>query len=310
MPDRSNVDNTAIRVAVLGTGTMGAAMARSLLRSRFGVTVWNRSPDKAKPLFAAGARVASDPAHAVRDADIVLTCSRYPRRVECCSGIPACCSAGHRLDAERYDRLRRDRALAAAAVAHHIPLIDAPVLGTKDPAENATLTVLAAGDAGAITTLQPVFDAIGSRTVIVGDRLGAASDLKLVCNTWVPASRRERRSQSRWPATLGSSRACSSMRSPGWPPTARTYTSRGRRSSKASVPRNSRSTDFSKTCGSPSRPSAPPTRPHTSTRSSTSMRLQATTATVARMSRGSTTRSTTRRSPQLQHAPHWECDSG
>ncbi|HEX3678180.1 MAG TPA: NAD(P)-binding domain-containing protein, partial [Galbitalea sp.] len=73
MSEQSNNDNTAIRVAVLGTGTMGAAMAHSLLRSRFKVTVWNRSPEKTKALVDAGARLASDPADAVRDAEIVLT---------------------------------------------------------------------------------------------------------------------------------------------------------------------------------------------------------------------------------------------
>ena len=186
MSDKSNTDNTAIRVAVLGTGTMGAAMARSLLRSRFNVTVWNRSPEKAKPLVETGARLASDPADAVLDADIVLTMlfdTAAVLRV-----------ADEFLPAARVGTIWMQSgtigadgmsAVAVAASSHQIPVIDAPVLGTKDPAEHATLTVLASGERAAIAALGPVFDAIGSRTIVVGDRLGAASDLKLVCNTWV-----------------------------------------------------------------------------------------------------------------------------
>jgi 3-hydroxyisobutyrate dehydrogenase len=186
MSDSSNTADSTHRVAVLGTGTMGAAFARSLLRSGFHVTVWNRSPEKTKPLVDAGARMAVDPADAVRDADVVLT---MLFDVDAVLAV-----AGEFLPAMREDAVWMQsstigsggmRAVAAAASSSRIPIVDAPVLGTKDPAEHATVTVLASGDEGAVAALRPVFDAIGSRTIVVGDRLGAASDLKLVCNTWV-----------------------------------------------------------------------------------------------------------------------------
>ena len=186
MSDTDNLDNTAIRVAVLGMGTMGAAMARALLRSRFNVTVWNRNPEKTKPLVDAGARMAADPAAAVRDADIVLTMLFDEAAV--------LSVAAEFLPATRVGTVWMQsgtigaegiRAVAAAASAHGIPVIDAPVLGTKDPAEHGMLTVLASGERAAIAVLQQVFDSVGSRTIVVGGRLGAASDLKLVCNTWV-----------------------------------------------------------------------------------------------------------------------------
>jgi 3-hydroxyisobutyrate dehydrogenase len=186
MPEKSNTDNTAIRVAVLGTGTMGAAMARSLLRSQFNVTVWNRSPEKTKPLVDAGARLASSPADAVRDADIVLTMlfdSAAVLRVAA-EFLPAARVGTIWMQSGTIGAVGMHGA-AAAAASHQIPLVDAPVLGTKDPAEHAALTVLASGERAAIAALRPVFEAIGSRTIVVGDRLGAASDLKLVCNTWV-----------------------------------------------------------------------------------------------------------------------------
>jgi 3-hydroxyisobutyrate dehydrogenase len=186
MSDTSNSDNTALRVAVLGVGTMGAAIARSLLRSGFGVTVWNRSPEKTKPLVDAGARAATDPAEAVRDADVVLT---MVFDIDAVLEV-----AQHFLPAMRADAIWMQSSTIGAegmttvgtlASARHIAVVDAPVLGTKGPAEHAALTVLASGDEAAVAALRPVFDAIGSKTVVVGDRLGAASDLKLVCNTWV-----------------------------------------------------------------------------------------------------------------------------
>lgn len=186
MTNSSNTDTTAIRVAVLGTGTMGTAMARVLIASGFRVTVWNRSPEKMKPLVAAGARAASDPADAVRDADVVLTMLFDSAAVLTVAGVF--------LAAMREGTIWMQSgtigpdgmsAVAAAASLHHIAVVDAPVLGTKGPAEGGALTVLASGEVGAIALLQPIFDTIGSRTIIVGDRLGEASALKLVCNTWV-----------------------------------------------------------------------------------------------------------------------------
>jgi 3-hydroxyisobutyrate dehydrogenase len=186
MPDTSNIDNTAIRVAVLGTGTMGAAMARGLLRAGFNVTVWNRSPEKTRPLVDTGARMAATPADAVHDADIVLTMLFDEAAVlKVAAEFLPQAHAGTVWMQSSTIGAEGILAVAAAASAHRVPVIDAPVLGTKDPAEHGMLTVLASGERAAISVLQPVFDAIGSRTIVVGDRLGAASDLKLVCNTWV-----------------------------------------------------------------------------------------------------------------------------
>ena len=177
---------TPTRVAVIGTGTMGAAMARSLLRSGFDVTVWNRSPAKLQPLVDAGARAAADPADAVRDADVVLTMLFDAEAVLAVSSafLPALREGAVWMQSSTIGAEGME-AVAAAASPYRASVVDAPVLGTKDPAERAALTVLASGPSGAIDALQPVFAAIGSRTIVVGDRLGAASDLKLVCNVWI-----------------------------------------------------------------------------------------------------------------------------
>lgn len=185
MTDSANTDTQALRVAVLGMGTMGAAMARAILRSGFEVTVWNRSPEKTKPLVDAGARMADAPADAVRDADVVLTMLFDADAVLSVAAefLPAVREAAVWMQSSTIGS-QGMQAIAAAA-SNRIAVVDAPVLGTKDPAEHGALTVLAAGDEDAVATLQPIFDAIGSRTITVGDRLGAASDLKLVCNSWI-----------------------------------------------------------------------------------------------------------------------------
>ena len=75
--------------------------------------------------------------------------------------------------------------IADAAGGAAARLLDAPVLGTKQPAESGNLTVLVSGAEAARRRAAEVFDAVGARTLVVGDALGAASALKLVCNSWV-----------------------------------------------------------------------------------------------------------------------------
>ncbi|WP_112466979.1 NAD(P)-dependent oxidoreductase [Streptomyces triticisoli] len=177
-------------VAVLGTGIMGAAMARNLVRAGHTVRVWNRTRAKAEPLASDGAEVAGTPAEAVRDADVVLTMLH---------------DGGTVLDVmrEAAPALRRGAAwaqsttvglesvteLAALAGEHGLVLYDAPVLGTKQPAEAGQLTVLAAGPVEGRPAVTPVFEAVGARTVWTGEDAAAATAtrLKLVTNSWVVA---------------------------------------------------------------------------------------------------------------------------
>ncbi|MET8679415.1 NAD(P)-dependent oxidoreductase [Streptomyces sp. NPDC004647] len=181
-------DNTS--VAVLGTGIMGAAMARNLCRAGLDVRVWNRTRDKAEPLAAEGARIADDPAAAVEGADAVLTilydgpAALGTMRAAAPALVPG--TVWVQSTTAGLDALEP---LAAFAAEHDLLFVDAPVLGTRQPAEDGQLTVLAAGPREARTTLAPVFDAIGSRTVWIAEdgASGAATRLKLVCNSWVLA---------------------------------------------------------------------------------------------------------------------------
>ncbi|MEH6375455.1 NAD(P)-dependent oxidoreductase [Streptomyces sp. KLMMK] len=175
-------------VAVLGTGIMGAAMARNLARAGLSVTAWNRSRDKAEPLAADGVRIAATPADAVRAAGVVLTVLYDGAATLAAMGAAApALRPGTVWVQSGTVGLEGFEGLAAFADEHGLALVDAPVLGTKQPAEEGRLTVLAAGPEEARKALEPVFAAVGSRTVWLGGAAasGAATRLKLVVNSWV-----------------------------------------------------------------------------------------------------------------------------
>jgi 3-hydroxyisobutyrate dehydrogenase len=174
------------RIGLLGTGIMGAGMARSIIRAGHDLTVWNRSQDKAAPLAGDGATVVGDPAEAVRGAEIVVTMLYDADSVadvvgtvagEFSDGAVWLQTSTVGLDGvDRLGRLARE---------HGISMLDAPVLGTKEPAEKGALTVLVGGDESLRERAEPVLDAIGAGTVWVGPELGDGHRLKLVANSWV-----------------------------------------------------------------------------------------------------------------------------
>ncbi|GAA0259516.1 NAD(P)-dependent oxidoreductase [Saccharothrix mutabilis subsp. mutabilis] len=168
-------------VAVLGTGIMGAGMARSLLRAGLDVAVWNRSADKARPLGEEGARVADTPAEAVAGADVVLTVLfDADSTAEVVRGLDLAGAVWVQSGTVGLEGTERLVELAGST-----PFVDAPVLGTRKPAEEGKLTVLAAGPREVRDRVAPVFEAIGSRTVWAGERPGDGHRLKLAANSWV-----------------------------------------------------------------------------------------------------------------------------
>jgi 3-hydroxyisobutyrate dehydrogenase len=173
-------------VTVLGTGIMGAGMARSLLRAGFDVTVWNRSQDKAAPLADDGATPAPDLAAAVSGADVVITMLFDMAAVAevMTAALPAIRQDAVWLQTSTVG-LDGVATLATLAEQHGITFVDAPVLGTRQPAEEGKLIVLAGGPAAVRDTVAPVLDAIGARTMWIGEQPGDGHRLKLVANSWV-----------------------------------------------------------------------------------------------------------------------------
>lgn len=165
---------------------MGAGMARSLLRHGIEVSAWNRTRAKADPLAEQGAQIASSPGEAVRDADLVMTMLYDADSVVevAQEALPAVQSGPVWVQSSTIGLEGTDRA-AAVAARFGVPYVDAPVLGTKGPAEQGQLVVLAAGADELRERVTPAFEAMGSRTLWVGTEPGRASALKLACNAWV-----------------------------------------------------------------------------------------------------------------------------
>jgi 3-hydroxyisobutyrate dehydrogenase len=176
-----------MRVAVLGTGTMGAPMARNLAKAGHEVVAYNRTRERAEPLAQDGIRVAGDAAEAVQGADVVVTIVSDGDAVAALVE-PALGAMGDAVWAQMstvgVHGLERLTAMAAEA---GVAFVDAPVSGTKQPAEQGTLVVLASGAPEARARCAPVFEAVGAKTVELGDEPGAATRMKLVLNAWLVA---------------------------------------------------------------------------------------------------------------------------
>jgi 3-hydroxyisobutyrate dehydrogenase len=173
-------------VAVLGAGgTMGLPMARNIARAGLRVRAWNRSPEKMRPLADDGAHLADDARAAVEGADVVITMLADADAVLAVMGaaIDAMREGVAWLQTSTIGEAGIE-ACAELAEGHGIRLVDAPVLGTKAPAEQGELIVLGSGPEGLRDGLAPIFDAIAQRTMWVGET-GAGTRLKVVVNSWI-----------------------------------------------------------------------------------------------------------------------------
>jgi 3-hydroxyisobutyrate dehydrogenase len=175
-----------MRVTVLGTGAMGAGVAASLVRGGHTVTVWNRSAERAAPLADQGATVAGSAAEAVADAEVVLltlfdTDAVVDVLEQAAGDAPEdaiwvqCSTIG----------LDGTATVVQLAAKYGITLIEAMMLGTKAPAEQGKLTLLAGGPAELVDRVRPVFDAIAVKTVVAGPEVGNGTALKLAANAWI-----------------------------------------------------------------------------------------------------------------------------
>ncbi len=176
-------------VAVVGIGAMGHGMATSALRAGIPTIVWNRESEATQDLAGLGAEVAETAADAARraatvitmvsDADAVMSIARD-------QGMVAALAPGAiwaQMSTIGVAGIERVAALVEAE-RPDITLLDAPVSGSKDPAEQGQLTIFASGPDAARSRVAPLFDALGQRTIWVG-AAGTGSRLKVVNNTWL-----------------------------------------------------------------------------------------------------------------------------
>lgn len=181
-----------LRVAFIGLGGMGIEMAARLIDAGHQVTVWNRTPSRAEPLVASGARLVGSPADAARDAECIVTMLADDAAVEAVTlgtdGILAAMTPGAlhiSMSTISPDCAGR---LTAAHRGQGSEYLSAPVFGRPDAAARGALFVVAAGSASSLDRALPIFAAVGQRHFVVGDEPRQANVMKLAGNFMIMAA--------------------------------------------------------------------------------------------------------------------------
>ncbi|MDQ2078715.1 NAD(P)-dependent oxidoreductase [Xanthobacteraceae bacterium Astr-EGSB] len=187
---------TGMRVAFIGLGVMGAAMAANLARKGFAPVVFNRTPAKAAPLVALGAKQAETALEAARNADVVFLCLSATEDVAAVlfgsAGIaPALTRGTTVIDTSTIDPIAA-REFAERLAVQGVDLLDSPVTGGEKGAINGTLTCMVGGSADALARGRPCLEAIASRIIHMGE--AGAGQVTKACNqicaatTWLGIS--------------------------------------------------------------------------------------------------------------------------
>lgn len=174
-----------MEVAIIGLGQMGAGMAKSLLRAGNHVTVYNRSAARAKALEPFGAVVASNIAHACKAGVVVSMVADDPALESVVTGpggiLESLPKGGIHVSSSTISVALSDR-LASEHARHGQIYIAAPVFGRPDAAENANLAVVAAGPTAAVEKCKPIFESLGPKLLILGEKASQANVVKLAGN--------------------------------------------------------------------------------------------------------------------------------
>lgn len=174
-----------MKIAVVGLGRMGAAIAGRLLDEGHNVRVYNRSADKARPLGDKGAEIAGSIAEAVKDREVVITMLAHDGALE------AICFAGGLIEALDSDTIHLAmgthgidmiRTVAKAHDDKGLKFIASPVLGRPEAAAAGQLGIVPAGPEDLIAKCEPVFKSMGRETYFAGTNPDAATSIKLAHN--------------------------------------------------------------------------------------------------------------------------------
>jgi 3-hydroxyisobutyrate dehydrogenase-like beta-hydroxyacid dehydrogenase len=173
-------------IGFIGLGIMGQPMALNLVKAGFPVTVFNRTRSKAEPLERAGARVASTPAEAAREAEIIVTIVSDTAAME-----EVICGKGGVLETIRPGAVLIDSSTISPTVSRQLAnqlagggasMLDAPVTGSKHGAEKGELTFMIGGDREVLERVMPVLRVLGKRHIYCGQQgLGLAAKLAMNC---------------------------------------------------------------------------------------------------------------------------------
>jgi 3-hydroxyisobutyrate dehydrogenase len=174
-----------VRVGLLGVGLMGSAMAHRLLDRGIAVTAWDRNAEHVRDLESRGGEEAGTPSDVVHSAGVVIT--MLPTAEVILDVVEPLLEDWPEgtiwLQMSSVGAAEADQ-LTQAAETHAVTLVDTPVSGSTHPAEEGELTILASGPDSAHAAVEPIFDALASRVLWVGEA-GMGSRLKLATNHWM-----------------------------------------------------------------------------------------------------------------------------
>ena len=183
----ADADKQRVRVGLLGVGLMGSAMGHRLLDQGIEVIAWDRNPEQAGALEKRGAKRAERPAEVALGAGVVIT--MLPTASIVLDVVEPLLDDWPQetvwVQMSSVGAAEADQ-LTEVAEAHAVTLVDAPVSGSTHPAEEGQLTILASGPDSARASVEPVFEALGSRVLWVGEA-GMGSRLKMAANHWMIA---------------------------------------------------------------------------------------------------------------------------
>jgi len=182
-------DLSSFRISWIGTGVMGLSMCGHLLAKGAQVSVFTRTREKAGPLLDQGATWVESPRSAAEQSDIVFTMVGFPADVRAVYFSPDGIVAGTRAGSVLVDMTTTEPSLAVeiarAAAARQAQALDAPVSGGDVGARNATLSIMAGGDAAALDRVRPLLEAMG-KTIVHEGGPGSGQHTKM-CNQIVIA---------------------------------------------------------------------------------------------------------------------------
>lgn len=181
-----------MKIGFIGLGNMGAAIAANLIRGPHEVVVWNRSPDKARPLLDMGAKTAATPRELAADSEVVFSMLADDAALRTVLDGDEGLLAGLAAGAIHVSLSTIGVAAADAAAAGHAArrqgYISAPVFGRPAAAASAKLFIVAAGDPVDLLRVQEPFKAISQGVFTVGDKPSSANVIKLCGNFMILAA--------------------------------------------------------------------------------------------------------------------------
>jgi 3-hydroxyisobutyrate dehydrogenase len=171
------------KIGFIGLGIMGRGMVANLLKAGFPVRIWNRTPERMKPLVESGAEAANSPADVAAQSDIIITCVSDTPDVEAVilgqDGLIQGAKAGSLVIDMSTISPQTTRDIAARLAQKEVHMLDAPISGGSEGAANGSLSIMVGGDSEQFARATPAFEAMGNTITHVG-RIGAGQTVKLV----------------------------------------------------------------------------------------------------------------------------------